>query len=305
MSDEQYEQPAEEQIHDGIPAEGADDADDLMTALEVGAQVDPKSGQKMVTVPLGTLVGLRKGSRESAKRIKELEPLAARAKEVDERLAQASPIIDAVLSNPKLRAEAIRTAQGTRTSSESTVQPDDADAVAMAEDLGFYLADGVTPDAARGARVLARVAGKAQAASQDAVRPFAGLALNQQAETNMRQALAMTDDDGVPLATPESIREVAKMLPPHLLANPQVVELVVNNAIGIDRRNRRTPKAPDEPLYMASQNGRRAGGGVVVSAEERAFMKRNGISEKDYLRATQNLATGVAGRRGIALGGDE
>lgn len=307
MSDEQYEQPAEEQIHDGIPAEGSDDADDLMTALEVGAQVDPKSGQKMVTVPLGTLVGLRKGSRESAKRIKELEPLAARAKEVDERLAQASPIIDAVLSNPKLRAEAIRTAQGTRTSSESTVQPDDADAVAMAEDLGFYLADGVTPDAARGARVLARVAGKAQAASQDAVRPFAGLALNQQADAHLRQALSMTDNDGTPIATPESIREFWDSMKDakHLLANPQVVQLIVQQAAGRDRIMGRTPKAQDEPLYMASQNGRRAGGGAVVSAEERAFMKRNGISEKDYLRSTQNLATGVAGRRGIALGGDE
>ena len=305
MSDETYEAPVDEQIADALPADGHEDADDLLNALEVGAQVDPKSGQKMVTVPLGTLVGLRKGSRESAKRIKELEPLAARAKEVDERLQQASPIIEAVLSNPKLRAEAIRSAQGTRASSESTEQPDDADAVAMAEDLGFYLADGVTPDAARGARVLARVAGKARAESAEAVRPFAGLALNQQADANLRQAVAMTDDEGTPLATPESIREVAKLLPPHLLANPQVVELVVNNAIGLDRRNRRTPKAPDEPLYMAAQNGRRAGGGTVLTAEERAFMKRNGISEKDYLRSTQNLAQGVSGRRGIALGGDD
>lgn len=303
MSDETYEQPVEEQTHDGIPSD-TEDADDLLTALEVGAQVDPKSGQKMVTVPLGTLVGLRKGSRESAKRIKELEPIAARAKEVDERLAAASPIIDAVLNNPKLRAEAIRASQGTRTSNESTAQPDDADAIAMAEDLGFYLADG-QPDAARGARVLARVTGKAQAASQEAVRPFAGLALGQQAETNLRQALAMTDEDGVPLATPESIREVAKMLPSHLLANPQVVELVVNNAIGIDRRARRTPKALDEPLYMATQNGRRPGSGSIITAEERAFMKRNGIDEKSYLRSVKNLEAGVAGRRGIALGGDE
>ena len=105
MSDETYEQPVPEQLQDGIPAADGDDTDDLLQALETGAQVDPKSGQKMVTVPLGTLVGLRKSNREGAKRIKELEPQAARVKEVDERLAQASPIIDAVLNNLRDIAE--------------------------------------------------------------------------------------------------------------------------------------------------------------------------------------------------------
>jgi hypothetical protein len=304
MSDELNDPPADEQIHDGLPADGgADDADDLMTALEVGAQVDPKSGQKMVTVPLGTLVNLRKGTRESAKRIKELEPIAARTQEVESRLSEASPLINALLNNPKLRAEALRGVHGGQ--AQDAAEAVDEDAREHAEDHGWYMADGVTPDTARAARDLARIERRSGRQVNAAVQPFAGLALNQQAETNMRQALAMTDNEGVPLATAESIKEVAKMLPAHLLANPQVVELVVNNAIGIDRRNGRTPKAPDEPLYMASQNGRRAGAGVVVTAEERAFMKRNGISEKDYLRSTGNLAAGVSGRRGIALGGDE
>ena len=51
-------------------------------------------------------------------------------------------MIDALVSSPKLRAEALRIAQGTRTSAESAEQPDDADVVATAEDLGFYLSDG-------------------------------------------------------------------------------------------------------------------------------------------------------------------
>ncbi|MBK7473542.1 MAG: hypothetical protein IPI73_25845 [Betaproteobacteria bacterium] len=304
MSEETYEQPVPEQLQDGIPAADGDDTDDLLQALETGAQVDPKSGQKMVTVPLGTLVGLRKSNREGAKRIKELEPQAARVNEVNERLAQASPIIDAVLNNPKLRAEAIRQANGTRTSSDATEQPDDAEAVELAEEFGFYLADGVTPDAARGMRVLARMDKRAGRATAAAVQPFAGLALGQQAETNLARAMAMTDEDGVPLATPESIRETAKMLPANLLANPQVVELVINNAIGLDRRTRRTPKAQDEPLYLAAQGGRRGASSTAITAEDRAFMQRHGITEKDYLRSTKNLEQGVSGRRGITLGGD-
>lgn len=296
-------QPVDETVVDHIPATESEDGDELLDALEAGAQSDPNTGKKMVTIPLGTLVGLKKTAKEGKGKIKELEARAAHAAEVEQRLEQASPIINAVLSNPNLRAEAIRVVNGTRQSSESTSQPNDPDAVAMAEEYGFYLADGVTPDAARGARVLSRIAATAQRVAEETVRPLAGITLSGKAEANISAALAMTDDDGVPLATAESIRETAKLLPPQLLANPQVVDLVINNAIGLDRRNRRTPKAPDEPLYLSTQT-RRGPVGPVITAEDRAFMQRNGITEKDFLRSVKNLEQGVAGRRGIALGGD-
>lgn len=297
-------QPVDETIVDHIPATDTDDGDELLEALEAGAQADPNTGKKMVTIPLGTLVGLKKSAREGKHKIKDLEARTARAAELEQRLEQASPIINAVLNNPNLRAEAIRVANGTRPSSETTEQPtQDAEAVALAEEYGFYLADGVTPDAARGQRMRARIATVAKEIAEETIRPLAGITLSGKAEANISAALAATDDDGVPLATPESIRETAKLLPPQLLANPQVVDLVINNAIGLDRRHRRTPKAPEEPLYLGTQT-RRGPVGPVITAEDRAFMARNGITEKDFLRSVKNLEQGIAGRRGIALGGE-
>lgn len=64
--------------------------------------------------------------------------------------------------------------------------------------------------------------------------------LGQKAEANIRKLIAMTDAEGAPIATPESIREVAAQLPEsmtaHLLADPGVVDLVLKHAIGIDSR---------------------------------------------------------------------
>lgn len=300
MNDTTIEQPV--QPIDGDPALGstgeADAGDDDLIGAATTTTAD---GKKMVSVPLDTIVGLRKGNRELSRKVKELEPLAGRVKEVDERLEQASPIINAVLNNPTLRAQAIKASQGTRQTAEHVEQPnDDPDAAALAEEYGFYLADGVTPDVARGQRVLARIAGTARRIAEDTMRPLAGMTLSQQAEQNINRALAMVDDEGVPLATAESIREVQKLLPAHLLSNPQVVDMVINQAIGLDRRMRRTPKAVDEPLYLASAGGRMRQA-PAITAEERARIARLGISEKDYLASAQKLDTAVASRRGIVL----
>jgi hypothetical protein len=283
---------------DGDPALAADDVDD-----EAAAQaIDDGKGNKLV--PLSALVNAKKALRVATKAIKELEPIAQRSKEVNDRLDRAQPIIDAIITNPKLRAEALRIAQGTRTTSDTVDQPsadEDPDAAAYAEDAGFYLADGQTPDLARSRRVLDRLDKRHGRQTDDRIRPLAGLTLTDKANQNLRDAAAMVDDDGTPLATWESIKEVADQLPPHLMANPQVKELVLNSAIGLDRRKKRTPKAAEEPLYLERQSG----GGrrePTVSPEEKKQLDRLGITEKEYAASTKRLEAGVAQRRGIVLG---
>jgi hypothetical protein len=155
-------------------------------------------------------------------------------------------VIQAVMTNPKLRAEALRMAGGTHTSAATTEQPlpdDDPDASAIAEELNMYLADGVTPDVARGRRVLDTAGCTHGRVADERIRPLAGVTLDARAQANLSKAMAETDEDGTPMATEESIREVAAQLPAQLLADPKVVDLVLNSAIGIDRRKRRTPKA--------------------------------------------------------------
>lgn len=301
MNEQEQQDPAlNPTLQDHIPA-NQDDNDDNDDDL-VGAQVETVNGQEFIKVPKATIIGLRKGNRELKREVNALKPVAARTTDIETRLNQAQPIISAVLNNPKLRAEALRGMHGEQTQqiAEQVQEQVDQDAREHAEDHGWYLNDGVTPDVARAQRDLARYDRRSQKHSAEAVRPFAGLALNTQAETNLTRAMAMTDNQGVPLATQESIRETAKMLPQHLLANPQVVELVINNAIGLDRRNNRTPRAVEEPLYMDSQGGR-INREPVISQEERDRIKQYGISEKDYIASTKRLEQAVTSRKAVTF----
>lgn len=292
------EQDPDQPIIDGDPQIDAD-----VEQEAAGLATDDGKGNK--TVPLSALISAKKALKAATKAVKDLEPIAQRSREVDERLNRAQPIIDAIITNPKLRAEAMRIAQGTRASDDRTDQPnpdEDPDAASYAEDAGFYLADGQTPDVARARRVLTRLDARHGRQTDDRIRPLAGLTLNEKANQNMREVAAMTDADGTPLATRESIQEVAQQLPPHLLANPQVLELVINSAIGIDKRKGRSPKPVEDPVFMERNN---SGGGrrdAAISPEEKKQLERLGLTEKDYAASSRRLEQGVANRRGIVLG---
>lgn len=261
--------------------------------------IDDGKGNKMV--PLSALMGAKKEIKDLNKRVKDLEPVAAETAQVRDRLDKAQPFIDAIVNNPRMRAEVLRAVNGTRTSGDGTEQPqDDPEAVATAEDLNLYLPDGVTLDVARAQRINTRMDARSRRQADEAVRPLAGVALGSKADANIREALAMVDHDGVPLASAESIKEVAAQLPAHLLSNPQVMDLVINNAIGIDRRKGRTPKPLDEPLYMERNSGRRASA-PAISADERAMLARVGLTEKEYAESGKQLEHAVTNRRGIVL----
>lgn len=284
---------------DGDPALVADPDAEVDAAT---IATDDGKGNK--TVPLSAHIGAKKELREAQRRIKELEPVAQRVKEVNDRLNSAQPIIDAVITNPQLRAEALRLAGGggTRPSGFGTAQPaDDDEARGHAEDYNMYLSDGITPDTARARRALDRIAGITKRQTDDAMRPLASLTLTDKGQQNLQRVEHMTDEDGAPLATRESISEVAKMLPPQLLANPDVVNLVATLAIGIDHQKRRTPKASEEPLYLERQGGGRRSE-PSISPEEKRQLERFGISEKDYAASSKRLEQGANSRKGIVLG---
>jgi hypothetical protein len=287
---------------DATTTETTPDPDETALAAEVDELTRSPQEQQSDKVK-GALIAAKRSEKALAKRIKELEPIAARTQEIEAQLTSAQPVINAILTNPRLRAEALRIAsgEGTRTSSAGTDQPDqDEEAIGHAEDYGMYLADGVTPDAARARRALNRITGITGKQTDERIRPLAGVTLSQKASENIREAMAMTDDDGVQMATEQSIREVAAQLPPQLLADPKVVDLVLNSAIGLDRRNKRTPKAAPEPLYLERQGGSRRPVDDRLSADERSMIAKLGVTEDEYKRAGKQLAAG--GRGGIELG---
>ena len=272
--------------------------DDDAIAQEVQSQaIDDGKGNKMV--PLSALIGAKKELRTVQKRNRELEPVVERTARLQADLDNAMPVIQAINNDPRLKAEALRIAQGSAPSRLTTDQPlEDEDARGYAEDMGWYLADQVTPDAARGRRVLERQGKMMRQHAEDVMRPLAGVTLGSRAEVNLARIIGMTDDQGVPYATPESIRAVAKDLPANLLADERVTQMVLRNAIGEDRMNRRTPVALDEPLRLDRQGGSgpRA---ETLTPEQRRINARVGLSDKDFTDTMQKLAQ--SGGRGLKL----
>jgi hypothetical protein len=88
------------------------------------------------------------------------------------------------------------------------------------------------------------------------------------------------------------------------LANPEVADLVLNSAIGLDRRNKRTPKPPDEPLFLDRPGGGRGRRESAVDADLSAAFARLGVDEKHGAAAVSRLEQSVSGNRrgGVALG---
>lgn len=274
------------------PAVDADETEAAALAVDMG-------GNRMV--PLSALIQAKKDGKVARDRVKELEPIAASATEIGTRLSQAQPIINAILNNPKLRAEALRGAgqgDGTRVSGDSTDQSDDPDLVAYAEDAGYYLSDGVTPDTARAQRQMTRILNQSGKQTDARLAPLAGVTLNSAADRNIQAAISATDEDGTPWATRESIDEVLKLIPKQMLADPQVSNIILTQAIGFDRMKKRSPKPPEEPLFMERQGGGRTRE-MPLSSQEKDFMAKAGITEKEYRSAGAQLATG----RAIEFGG--
>lgn len=267
-----------------------EDAEDQELETELAsAAIDDGKGNKMV--PLSALAGSKKEARALAKKVKELEAQGVKFKDIETRLNNAQPIIDAIVSDPKMLARAKQIASGVKPTGDRVEQPDvhdDPDAVALAETMDLYTKEGQL-DVVRARKMLELVDKRSGRVATETMRPFAGMALNQRAETNLTRISAMTDDDGVPWATSESIREVAKMLPEQLLADPNVSELVLNSAIGIDRRKGRTPKAPDEVLHLESVGGRRRVDDTERTQEEKQYALKSGLTEKDLTATAERL----------------
>ncbi len=251
--------------------------------------VNDAAGNRMV--PLSALISAKRENKTLHARNKELEPIAARVTEIDGKLQTAQPILDAIMTDPKLRATVQRIAAGTRATAGTVEQPDDdPDAAALAEDSGYYLQDGQL-DVARAQRIMQRLDARTARQTAEAIRPLAGVTLQGKADQHFREALAATDANGVPWASQESITKAWAMLPAHLLANPQVVELAVNNAIGMDRREGRTPTAATPPLFLESA-GSRTPREPAISAKTKASLERLGLTEKEFQQSNQLVEEG-------------
>ena len=132
------------------------------------------------------------------------------------------------------------------------------------------------------------------------VGPIRQSAAEQHALGNLARAKTVTLKDGSRLASPESIDQVGKMLPPELLADSNVAALIPILAAGIDAvmgRRPATQELPDygEPAFSEPSIRRSAPG--AINEDTRALLQKTGVSEKDYAAASKAYQPG----RSLAL----
>jgi hypothetical protein len=276
-------------VHDGdavVPAAEHDD-DDLVETVKVGEQQ---------MAPVSEVIKYRKQAKALQKQLTELQPQIESARQVGQRLQEVQPILERLQNMTPQQREAL--ASGRLPSPEGTSHAaEDIEAREVAEDYGLIAQDG-SLDISRARKIIDKNNQRIQRGVEQAVGPMRQSSAQQQATSIRQQALGVTDSNGVPLATPESIHEAYAMLPAELAAQPNVAAVAIGTAMLIDRMKGRTVRAPQPdygaPLYSEPAAGRRSG--PSLTAEDRAMAAKVGLSDKDLTAAVTALQGGRAVR---------
>lgn len=260
-------------------AQADDDADDgVVEAISV-------AGQKMV--PLAELIKIRREAKATKAQLAQLQPQIEQAHRVAQQVEEIRPYAELIKANPQLVEMA---QQATRQSAPQTIQPEaDQDAIDLAQDMGWYVAQTGELDIARGQRWLAKLDARSTRRAQAEMEPIRQQTVQGQAAVMRQRVAAIRDKSGAPVASDESLNQVFSMVPPELSANPQVAFVLTMAAAGFDKYSGRTPTAPqapvqapaNAPIYTESV-GRR--GPAAISEDLARMGARFGLSEKD-LRA--------------------
>jgi hypothetical protein len=289
---------SEEDVDPTAPVPEAEDDTDADVELAAEVSQDANGDKR---VKLGTMLKYKKEARELGKKIKDYETRLARQQDIDDRLNEIAPKVNAILNNAKMKAEYLRMQSGTL----APPSDDDPEAQEWAEESGLYMPDGQTLNVTLARKQINRISAIAERKAGDTMRPWAALSMNDKADTNIQAAMNKRDPHGNLMATPESIQETIQAIGTqgkHLLANPDVVTLIVRTAAGIDREKGRSPKEPDEPLYIASAGGR-SRNAPAIDAQTRAALKRMGLTDEEYQNSSKGLEDAARSGTAYILGG--
>jgi hypothetical protein len=273
-------------VHDGdpnvAPAAEHDDDEGLVQTVKVGDQQ---------MAPVSEVIRYRKEARAAKKELDALKPQIEQARQIGQRLQDVQPILDRLQSMTPQQREAL--SSGRIASPEGTHQAaDDVEAREIAEDYGLISQDG-SLDIARARKILNKNKEAIRQGVEQAVGPIRQNTAQQQAASLRQQAVGVTDANGVPLASQESIKEAYDMLPAELAAQPNVAMVALGTAMLIDRMRGRTVKASQtyaDPIYSEPAAGRR--GGSSITADDRAMAAKVGLTDKDLTAAVTALQRG-------------
>jgi hypothetical protein len=277
-----------EQVEEVIPPVEADEPDDAADLLNM---VQDVNGKKVVG--LDQLIEHRKANKAQKREIADLKAKVAEYAGIDERLQKVLPIAEAVEKNPQL-AEAIQAAlDGTRVSRPTTEQPEnDAEALEVAQSLNLITKDKDGHDifdVTRAQRILEIGTARAAKKLQPEIDRANDATFSMRGEQNLAALYQMKTPSGELIASDESIKDVMKdsQMPLRMLSDPRVARTIGLMAAGLDREKGRTPKEPNEPLYLERADHRRPGSTVTLTDEQKVNAKRLGLTEQEVLAASK------------------
>jgi hypothetical protein len=266
-----------------------DDADDDDALIQGVTQ----AGSDKEKALLSSLITYRKQAREAKKQNAELQ---ARQIQIDTKLTEITPYVEAIRANPGL-IEAVQ--KGTRPSQTQTIQPeDDQEAIEWAQDYGLITATGEL-DVARARRQLDKMDQRWEKKNAAMIAPLRQSEAQRATMHNKEQARHVKLADGSRAVSDQSIEEAFSLLAdvPELTANPQVAALMPVIAAGLDvfkgrRPSARQPVEYPDPLYTEPAGGARRQ--APMNAELARMVGKVGLTEKDMARAQPIGARGMA-----------
>lgn len=203
-----------------------------------------------------------------------------RAQELEQRYQQVQPLVDAIAADPTLLQLVTQRLSGGQPAAPQGPSPQEVQQLTeFAQYLGLYDARG-NPDLAAAQRVAAIIDARAQAAAQQATAPVQQTVVAGQAATVKQALIQAAAQQGI---SAETIEQVAGLLPPHLLVEPGVPQLVLMVAAGKERFDGTARPPAEEPLYVETAGGRRAV--APLPANLQGVLRQHGLSDQDIAQA--------------------
>lgn len=293
---EEVAAPVEEAVVEH-PAETAEavERDVEQDTLEIPDSTSPDG--KVRYVPASALAGARGELKELKGELAKAREGSAKAQQLEARIDELSAQIAQIA--PKAQAyDAALAAQQAHRDPDPT---DDAEAIELAQTLDLYTAEG-KPDIAKAKRTLALMDKRAGALAEAKVAPLAQHTVQSMSNVMLARAKATKAPNGA-APDPKILDQVWSRLDPRLTATVDGAKQAWNAALGFTMATQEAQpaqRAPNgqftkkddipAPLHTEKAGGRDLpDGGLALNDKERAYIKKAGMTEKEYLESAKNM----------------
>lgn len=256
------------------------------------AQEEPDP-EGTVVIPQGKVVPLTALQAERAKRKEadkllsakdqEIAAIKEKAQKYDEAAAylqQAKPYIEKAKADFQ-RQSAPPEPQGPLT---------EAEAVEYAKDFDLYTSDG-KPDIARAQRIAARHEKLSERKAQQAVSPILQTEAQRQSNALFQHYAQQPEINGVKIDS-QVLAQVWQTVPPDMIVQPGVAEVLFNNALAIQIRSGKVAKPAPPPVVPTESLGGGAAAPAPLSDVSQRFMSAAGIQKKTFTELREQFKPG-------------